>query len=103
MHVIVGTHKIKREHLSEYLESMRAYAAVCVAEPGCVRYEVLQDLAEPTVVCLVEVFRDAEAFAAHQRSEHHDRWMARSAGWREVSPMARHELDFVYPPDGASG
>ena len=103
MHVAVGTHKIKPEHLEEYLTSVRVYAAVCAAEPGCVRYEVLQDLAEPTVVCLYEVFRDAEAFAAHQRSDHHDRWMARSAGWREVSPMTRHELDFVYPPDGQTG
>ena len=82
---------------------MRAYAAVCVQEPGCVRYEVLQDLDDPTVVCLYEVFRDAEAFADHQRSEHHERWMERSAGWREVSPMARHELGFVYPSGGQTG
>ncbi len=103
MHVVVGTHRIKAEHLEEYLASMRVYAAVCVAEPGCVRYEVLQDLAEPTIICLYEVFQDAEAFAAHRSSEHHGRWMARSAGWREVNPMARHELDFVYPADGQTG
>ena len=73
MHVVVGTHKIKPEHLEEYLASMRAYAAVCAAEPGCVRYEVLQDRSDPTVVRLYEVFRDAEAFAVHQRAKHHGR------------------------------
>ncbi len=103
MHVIVGTHKIKREHLEEYLTNIRLHAATSSAEPGCIRYEVLQSLDDPTVICLYEVFRDAASFAAHQTSEHHDRWMAMSAGWREVSPMARHELDYVYPQDGAAG
>ena len=103
MHVVVGTHKIKGEHLDEYLASVRAYAAVCSAEPGCIRYDVLQSLDDPTVICLYEVFRDAASFAAHQTSEHHDRWMAMSAGWREVSPMARHELDYVYPQNGPVG
>ena len=103
MHVIVSTHKIKHEHLEEYLANLRRHAETSAAEPGCIRFEVLQELDDPTVVCLYEVFRDADAFKVHQHSEHHDRWMAMSADWREVSPMARHELDFVFPEGGTAG
>ena len=34
----------------------------------------MQDVDEPTLMCLTQVFRDEEAYQEHQVAEHHRTW-----------------------------
>lgn len=97
MYVIVSAHRILPEHVSDYLEKVKLHARNSGSEPGCVRYEVLQDEADPCVFCLYEVFADEAAFHAHRAAEHYKWWMDLSRNWRDVSPLYRHVLHYVEP------
>ena len=97
MYVVVGLHKILPEHLDEYLANVRRHAENSAGEPGCVRYEVLQDSGDPTTVCLFEVFRDENALNAHRETDHYKWWMELSREWRNNEALRRHVMDFVTP------
>lgn len=97
MYTIISFHIVLREHLNNYIENMRLCARQSTAEPGCVRYEVLQDEDDETVFCLTQVFRDEDAYRAHQVAEHHLHWMNISADWRDRSKHTRHQLRFITP------
>lgn len=43
-------------------------------EPGNVRFDVLQSNDDPTKFFLYEVYEDADAAAAHKKTEHYLRW-----------------------------
>merc|ERR1712009_3071 len=45
-----------------------------VREPGVARFDVVQDQEDPTRFCLVEVYRTAEAPAAHKETSHYAAW-----------------------------
>jgi autoinducer 2-degrading protein len=95
VHVVVGFHKIKTERLDTYLENIKLHSRNSAGEPGCVRYEVLQDTEDPTVFCLIEAFQDEPAFLAHRASDHYKWWMELSADWRDQSPLHRNVMDFI--------
>jgi autoinducer 2-degrading protein len=45
-------------------------------EPGCLRFDVLQDQADPDRYYFYEVYRDEAAFQAHLETPHLARWRA---------------------------
>jgi (4S)-4-hydroxy-5-phosphonooxypentane-2,3-dione isomerase len=45
-------------------------------EPGCVRFNVLQDAQDEDVYYFYEVYRDEAALAAHQATPHYAVWHA---------------------------
>lgn len=64
-----------------FLAATEANAAASRQEPGIVRFDVLVDRQDPSHVVLVEVYRDADAAAAHKDTAHY-------ATWRDtVAPM----------------
>lgn len=64
-----------------FREASLANATASVAEPGIVRFDVLQQEDDPTCFVLVEVYRTVEATVAHKDTEHY-------ATWRDtVAPM----------------
>jgi autoinducer 2-degrading protein len=97
VYVIVGLHKILPERLPDYLENVRLHARNSRSEPGCVRYDVLQDEDDPTMICLFEVFEDEAAFQAHRAAEHYKRWMELSRDWRDGGVRERHVMRYVSP------
>lgn len=46
------------------------------AEPGCLAYSFAEDLLEPGLLRIFEVFRDREAQQAHAQSQHMKDWRA---------------------------
>ncbi len=97
MYVVLGLHKILPERLDDYLTNVRRHATNSSAEPGCVRYEVLQDEDDPTTICLLEVFEDEAALDAHHEADHYKWWMDISSDWRDGPIRQRHVMDFVTP------
>ena len=45
-------------------------------EPGCVRFNVLQDAQDPNVYYFYEVYRDEAAIEAHRKTPHYATWRA---------------------------
>jgi quinol monooxygenase YgiN len=97
VYVIVGLHKILPERLPDYLENVKLHARNSRSEPGCVRYDVLQDEDDATMICLYEVFEDEAAFQAHRAAEHYKRWMELSRDWRDGGVRERHVMRYVSP------
>ena len=63
MHVSVQPHQV-----IEFLAATARNARASLQEPGVLRFDVLQDQSDQTHVVLVEVYRDAEAAAAHEET-----------------------------------
>ena len=73
--LVVHVHVLVREaDVEAFLEATLANAEASVQEPGVVRFDVIQDQADPSHVVLVEVYRDAEAAAAHKSTPHYATW-----------------------------
>ena len=50
-----------------------------VAEPGCLRFDVLKDTSGEGLYYLYEVYRDEAATSAHKETAHY-------AAWKEAAP-----------------
>ena len=66
-------------------------------EPGCLRFNVLQDAADENTYYFYEVYEDEAAFDAHQRAPHY-------AVWKAVAdtldgPVEVQRLETVFPTD----
>jgi autoinducer 2-degrading protein len=103
MYTAISFTKLLPEHVDDYITNMRVCAEKSNQEPGCIRYEVMQDTADPTLMLLFQVFRDAAAYQVHQDSEHHRVWIEMSGAWRDPSVRTRHELRYVTPITGGKG
>lgn len=45
-------------------------------EPGCLQFDVIEDVENPLRVRFYEVYKDEAAFAAHQQTAHFKEWVA---------------------------
>ena len=60
--------EVNRRAVLELWASLRAQSIV---EPGCLGYEVFEQVGEPGALLLVERYRNQEAAAAHRNSSHY--------------------------------
>ena len=73
--VIVTVHiHVKPEMLDEFKAATLENARNSVKEPGVARFDVLQQLDDPTKFVLVEVYKDEAAVAAHKETSHYFAW-----------------------------
>lgn len=101
MYVILNIIRVRDEYLDEFVAGVREHARNSNTEPGCVRYDVLQDKADPRIVCLFEVFQHEDAFEEHLTREYYKAWMEASKEWRHSEQRIRHVLDYVYRGEDA--
>ncbi len=60
-----------------FLEAIGAQAAAALEqEPGCLRFDVCENVDDPDRFVLYEVYADDAAWDAHPRTEHFARWRA---------------------------
>ncbi len=101
MYAILGTIRVLAPHLDEFLAHVRRHAAHSLQEPGCLRFDVLQDRQDPLTICLYEVFRSEADLDAHRARDYYRRWMDMSREWRDPAAGSRRVLDHVFPTDEA--
>ena len=97
VHVHVRT---RPGQVEEFLAATLANARASLAEPGVLRFDVIQDEADPAHVVLVEVYRDAEASAAHKLTPHYATWRDAVAEMM-AEPRMSAKFSAVFPADGA--
>lgn len=74
-------------------------AKASVQEPGIARFDVIQQADDPTRFVLVEVYRTAEAPAAHKETAHYQRWRDTVADMM-ATPRTSVKFRNVFPDDG---
>ena len=55
-------------------------------EPGCLRFDVIQDGVDAKQIWLYEVYRDEAAFQAHTQAPHFTKWRDTVADRRDEGP-----------------
>ncbi len=77
---IVHVH-VKPEHLEAFIQATRRNHEASIREPGCVRFDVLQDAQDPARFVLYEAYRSTEDAAAHKRTPHYLQWREAVSEW----------------------
>jgi len=110
--LVVHVHaRVRPDRVDDFLAATLVNARASLTEPGVLRFDVIQDQADRAHVVLVEVYRDADAPAAHKLTPHYAAWrdavaemMAEprvSASFAAVFPAGREGR--ASPPPGPPG
>ncbi|MCQ4289453.1 antibiotic biosynthesis monooxygenase [Pseudomonas stutzeri] len=72
MYCLILKTQLKPGSFAQFMEAMRVNAAASVQnEPDCLVFDVVQDLNDPDLVYLYELYRDELAFTYHKTTEHY--------------------------------
>jgi quinol monooxygenase YgiN len=73
--VIIHVHvRVKPESVDAFRAATIENARNSVKEPGCARFDVVQQADDPTRFVLVEVYRNPDAQAQHRETPHYQKW-----------------------------
>lgn len=87
MYVIIAPIQIKDGHKDAFIEAMLDDAKGSVNdEPGCLRFDVIQDSDDPNRIWLYEVYVDEAAFEAHRQAPHFIKWRNTVKDWLDEGP-----------------
>ncbi|MBG82129.1 MAG: antibiotic biosynthesis monooxygenase [SAR202 cluster bacterium] len=101
MHVIHAPKFVKQGHVDAFIESVTKDGIGSThQEPGCLRFDVYQNVNDPTELYLYEVYANPDAFEYHKGTPHIKKWV------EEVKDMYDSSRDGggrvgrnVWPPD----
>ncbi len=71
--VLVHVH-VKPEFVEAFKQASIENASNSVKEPGIARFDVIQQADDPAKFILVEIYKTAEAQAAHKETAHYAKW-----------------------------
>lgn len=66
--------RVKIECVEAFKAATLDNARASVREPGIARFDVVQQIDDPTRFVLVEAYRTSEAPAAHKDTAHYQKW-----------------------------
>ena len=66
--------QVKAEYIDAFVAATLENARQSLREPGIARFDVAQDLSDPTRFVLVEVYANQDAPAEHKRTAHYATW-----------------------------
>jgi len=97
--LIVHVHvQVKPECVEAFKQATLANGRESVKEPGIARFDVAQQQDDPTRFVLVEVYRDAQAPAAHKETQHYQAWRDAVASMM-AEPRTSVKFGNVFPDD----
>ena len=93
--------QVKPEHVSEFLKVVRYDAEHSEKdEPGCLRFDVIQDRDDPNRFYFYEIYRDEGALQAHRQTPHFRCYSEKVQPWLAAPPERRFGKNLV-PSDAA--
>jgi len=97
--LIVHVHvHVKPEFVDAFRELSVENARHSVREAGITRFDVIQQVDDPTRFLLMEVYRSADAPAAHKETAHYGKWRDKVAAMM-AEPRASVKYSNVFPPE----
>ena len=100
MYVMFVEVHVKPESRERFVEIAVENARLSVQdEPDCLRFDVLSDPTDPNLFYYYEVFRDAEAYAAHGKRPHGPVYQERMNSVQTDRDRVHHVADCIYSAD----
>ena len=98
--LVVKIH-MKAEFREQFLKEMWADAIGSEKnEPGCLMFNIVHDNADPNILYLFEVYKDAKAVDAHKKMPHFVKWLETTKNWL-AAPLEIMPSTTIYPPANA--
>jgi quinol monooxygenase YgiN len=94
--VIVYAH-VKSDHVEAFKAATLDNAMNSIQEPGVARFDVYQQIDDPTRFTLIEMYRSEDAPIKHRETVHYARWSA-AVSELMVEPRTKVTYDILYPP-----
>lgn len=98
MLIVMVSVRVLPDQVSAFERATRENASQSSKEPGIARFDVLRDQVDPTRFLLVEVYRNAEAPAAHKQTAHYLEWRSTVESMM-AEPRQSVKYDNVFPED----
>ena len=77
MYILMVRLKVKQDHIDDFIKASIADGTGSVLhEPGCRRFDIIQDETDPTLFAFNEVYSDEAAFEHHKTTPHFAQWDA---------------------------
>ena len=97
--LVVHVHvHVKPECAEAFKQVTLTNAQESLKEPGIARFDVVQQQDDPTRFVLVEVYRDANAAAAHKETKHYPVWRDAAAPMM-AEPRFSVKFNSLFPDD----
>ena len=100
MQIVCVSVRVKPEYLEAFRRASEENARHSLAEPGIARFDVLQQVDDPTRFVLYEAYRDGEAQGRHRATAHYLAWKDTVAPMM-AEPRQGVKFTSVFPPDPA--
>lgn len=96
---VVHVHvQVKPESMEAFRQATLENARNSVREPGIARFDVIQDVSNPSHFVLVEVYRNSDALAEHKATAHYQKWRDAVADMM-AAPRTSAQFGSVFPDD----
>jgi quinol monooxygenase YgiN len=93
---------VKAEFIEAFREATLENARNSVQEPGIARFDVIQQLDDPSQFVLVEVYRTPEDPAKHKETAHYKKW-AETVAPMMAEPRSSLKYANIFPDDKGWG
>lgn len=80
MHTTLVHMRVKPEHVEAFIDACRLNHEASVREPGCLRFDFLQDPEDPARFMFYEAYRSEQDAALHKQTLHYAAWRDTVAG-----------------------
>ncbi len=102
MLVVLVQAQVKPDCVDSFRQATAENARASLQEPGVARFDVIQQVDDPSRFILIEVYRHTEATLRHKETAHYQKWRDTVAPMM-AAPRASIKYVNVYPEDGAWG
>ncbi len=99
VHVFVH---VKPDRVEDFKQATLENARNNLKETGVARFDVVQEMDDPTRFILVEAYRTPDDPAKHKETDHYKKWRDTVAGMM-AEPRSSIKLANVFPGDGGWG
>ena len=102
MYIVNVPIQIKEGFKEQFVDGIKENASHAQNdEPGCLQFNVIQDVNDINRIWVYEVYKDEDSFKAHQQTPHYLKFRGMSDEWRsETSAQgAGRGCTNIWPPD----
>lgn len=98
MHIVMVHIHVKSDLLEAFKAVTLENASNSVNEPGVARFDMLQQVDDPTKFVLVEAYINSDAAAAHKETEHYLAWRQKAL---DMMAQPRYGITYqnIFPGD----
>lgn len=100
MHIVHVHIHVKPDFVEAFKQATIENATHSIEEDGNARFDVIQQMDDPTRFVLVEIYRTAAASAAHKETAHYKRWSNRVMQMM-AEPRQGIKYNNIFPGDAS--